>query len=136
MRLKFIFFKVVQTVIAETVSIILSSTIFPPKALQSSVFCPREHQSTPVPANEPRIPLQIESLSVGWRIFLRSIAAKRPSSTNRFFTPSRLRGVAPRASATLMTIHLGPYSPASSNRRALAYNIVRAALFPVVEKNL
>jgi len=132
-RFKFIFFKVLHTVIGETLGTIFSSTIFSAKSRTV-------HRLLPSGACEQAKAKSFASKSPpnwisrgGVCRSLRSMAAERPCSTNRFFKCSRLREVIPRASATLSTNHLGPYSPASSNSNAREYNTVRAALLPLVD---
>ncbi len=132
-RLKFIFFKVLQTVIGETLGTIFSSTIFSARSRTVHRLRPSgasEHANAiSWASNSPPNWISLGGVSRSFR----SIAPEMPSSTNLFFKCSRLRAVIPTASATFSTNHLGPCSPASSSNKARACNTVLAALFPLVE---
>ncbi|CAG37190.1 unknown protein [Desulfotalea psychrophila LSv54] len=58
---------------------------------------------------------------------------KFPVQQTVFSDIRRPRVVAPSTSAIFAPIHFGLYSPASSNRSALAYKTVRVVLPPFVE---
>lgn len=119
MRLKFIFFKTRCTVMWETVSANLSSTALSASNLTVHRRCPdgaSEHaRAINLASNAPSKMTSRGGLAIG----LRSSAASRPSSTNRFLRCSIDRHVTPRASDTSDTFHAGPSSPASHNSLTL-----------------
>ena len=133
MRLKRIFFNVLQTVIGETLGTKFNSTSVSASSRTVQRLRPvggsEQASANSCASNSP--PNRISRGGVS-RCF-RSMAAGSPASTNRFFRCSRLRGVLPTASPTRATVHFGPCSPASRRSKARADNTVRAALFPLLE---
>lgn len=132
MRLKRVFFSVLQTVMAETDSTIPSSTSLSRRSLTVHLACPRGHseQASRVSSAAKR-PSNTTGLG-GVSRLLRSRTASIPSSTNVRFRLSMVIRFSPVASDTSLLPFAGPPSPASSRTRALALSTACAECFLLV----
>src|SRR3989304_200351 len=120
-RLKFVFLSMRCTVMCDTLGVRLSSVAF--SASSRSV-----QRRRPSGASEQAIEMSRASKAPskvtsrgGFSGCLRSSsAAATPSSTNRYFRCSMVRGVTPIASAVCATVQAGPSLPASQRSKARA----------------
>src|SRR5208283_597553 len=119
-RLKFVFLSMRCTVMCDTLGAKLNSTAFSAssRTVQRRQPSGVSEQASAI-SRASKAPSKVTSRG-GFSGCLRSKAAPNPSSTNRFFRCSMVRGVTPKASAVFATDQAGPCWPASQRSKARA----------------